>query len=551
MPSLTRRNLGLLAGSAALAGTRAAPAFAADKVHVGILPLTSHAPTIIANAKGYFAAHGLDAEFVTFEAAQPMAIAIASGDVDFGVTAITGGLISLADKGVVKVIGGALQEWPDVEGQKILASKPAYDKGLTSPARLKGHSFGITTAGSSFEYMAHKIAQKEGWPDSALTMRPLQSVPNVIAALKSGQIDAWSIVPNIADALSKGPGVVQIGKISDFIPDYQVTVVFTSTANVTKKPALVKRFLAAYEQGVKDYNAALVDKTMTPKETAEIVAMIHKYVYASMPLDKADPRIRHGAMRINPGARMNLASIEDQLQWFKAQKMVPEGVTMQKLVDTQLRQGKLRGRRTEEKISLPLREGVGGGVARRSRGLHHSPLPQGEGGSARWDTMELSIENITHAYDATQVLEDISFTVRPGEIVCIVGPSGCGKSTLLRFVGGLERPTAGRVMLHGAPPAGSLNPLTYIFQDFALLPWRTVEGNVSLVLEDHGIPRAPGSRHHRRRAGPHQTGGFSQGLAAPVVRRHEATRRHRPRVERASRGDADGRTALRAGQPDA
>jgi len=104
--------------------------------------------------------------------------------------------------------------------------------------------------------------------------------------------------------------------------------------------------------------------------------------------------------------------------------------------------------------------------------------------------MELSIEHITHAYDTTQVLEDISFSVQPGEIVCIVGPSGCGKSTLLRFVGGLERPNAGQVMLHGAPPAGCLNPLTYIFQDFALLPWRTVEGNVSLVLEDHRMPRA-------------------------------------------------------------
>lgn len=336
MSSITRRNFSLqvLAGSAALAGARAVPARAAEKIRVGILPLTSHAPTIIAGARGYFAAQGLDADFVTFEAAQPMAIAIASGDVDFGVTAITGGLISLADKRVVKVIGGALQEWPNVEGQKILASKAAYDRGLTAPAKLKGHSFGITTAGSSFQYMAHKIAQKEGWPDSAITLRPLQSVPNVIGALKSGQIDAWSIVPNIADALTRGPSVVQIGTIADYIPGYQVTVVFTSTANVTSKPKLVKRFLAAYEKGVNDYNAALVDRTMGPKETDEIVAMIHKYVYASMPLAKAGPRIRHGAMRINPGARMNLASIKDQLDWFKAEKMVPAGVTMHDLVDT-------------------------------------------------------------------------------------------------------------------------------------------------------------------------------------------------------------------------
>ncbi|MEQ9123891.1 MAG: ABC transporter ATP-binding protein, partial [Alphaproteobacteria bacterium] len=68
-------------------------------------------------------------------------------------------------------------------------------------------------------------------------------------------------------------------------------------------------------------------------------------------------------------------------------------------------------------------------------------------------------------------------------------PSGCGKSTLLRLIGGLERPSEGRV-LASAAPAGSLNPLTYIFQDFALLPWRTVAGNVALVLEDHPLSRA-------------------------------------------------------------
>ena len=101
--------------------------------------------------------------------------------------------------------------------------------------------------------------------------------------------------------------------------------------------------------------------------------------------------------------------------------------------------------------------------------------------------MELAIENLTHGYGETEVLRNISFTVKEAEIVCIIGPSGCGKSTLLRMIGGLERPRSGAVLVSGAPPSGSLNPLTYIFQDFALLPWRTVEGNVSLVLEDHGI----------------------------------------------------------------
>ncbi len=329
--SLTRREFGL---AALAAGTFAAtPARAADKIHIGILPLASHSPTFIALAKGYFTDAGLDADFVTFEASEPMAVAIASGDVDFGVTAITGALIALAGKGVVKVIGGSLEEAPGIDGEKILVSKKAHDEGVTSPAQLKGRIFGITTAGSSFQYMAHKIAQKEGFPDSAMELKSLQKVPVVIAALKSGQIDAWSIQPNIADNLAKSGDAFVIGKISDYAPNYQVTTVFTSTANIAKKRDLVTRYLAAYSKGVADYNAALVDKKMDEKDTAAIVEMIHKYVYASTPLDKADPMIRAGAMRIAPDARLNLASVKDQLEWFKAEKMVPAGVTMDKLVD--------------------------------------------------------------------------------------------------------------------------------------------------------------------------------------------------------------------------
>ncbi|UCE31891.1 MAG: ABC transporter ATP-binding protein [Burkholderiales bacterium] len=101
--------------------------------------------------------------------------------------------------------------------------------------------------------------------------------------------------------------------------------------------------------------------------------------------------------------------------------------------------------------------------------------------------MDLHLYHITHRYGGTEVLADIDFRIERGQIVCIIGPSGCGKSTLLRLIGGLERPSEGRVLQEGEPPADSLNPLTYVFQDFALLPWRTARGNISLVLEDHGI----------------------------------------------------------------
>lgn len=104
--------------------------------------------------------------------------------------------------------------------------------------------------------------------------------------------------------------------------------------------------------------------------------------------------------------------------------------------------------------------------------------------------MDLLLENISHSYGPIEVLKDLSLRIPNGQIVCVIGPSGCGKSTLLRFLGGLERPTAGKVLAVGTPPSDSLNPLTYVFQHFALLPWRSVEGNIRLVLEDHPISRA-------------------------------------------------------------
>ena len=103
--------------------------------------------------------------------------------------------------------------------------------------------------------------------------------------------------------------------------------------------------------------------------------------------------------------------------------------------------------------------------------------------------MHLTAENISHSYGALPVLRDVSLTVGEGEIVAVVGPSGSGKSTLLRILGGLERPDSGVVTTGGPAPERSLNPVTFVFQDFALLPWRSVAGNVALPLEGRGLAR--------------------------------------------------------------
>src|SRR5690606_7822275 len=118
---LNRRQALIGMGTVGAAATIGLPARAATR-NLAVLHLASHAPSFIAHERGYYKEAGLDIELKFFEAAQPMAVAIASGDADFGVTAMSGGLISLAQKGAVKVIGGALTEEKGLVGAIILAS---------------------------------------------------------------------------------------------------------------------------------------------------------------------------------------------------------------------------------------------------------------------------------------------------------------------------------------------------------------------------------------------------------------------------------------------
>ena len=217
-----------------------------------------------------------------------------------------------------------------IDGQKILASDAAHKAGLTSPAQLGGKTFGMSTAGSSFHYMGSKVAQAEGVD---MSFKPLQKVGAIIGALKSGQIDAWSIVPHIAKPLAGSGAVHIIGNISDYLPGYQVTTVFTSAKNASDERGQTEDFLAGFGKGVGDYNSTMIDKAGGDTGVNEMVDLIHKYVYTDRPREKAAPSIINGTMRINEGSRLNVASLKDQLEWFQSEDLVGKDITLDTLVD--------------------------------------------------------------------------------------------------------------------------------------------------------------------------------------------------------------------------
>ncbi|PVW04025.1 ABC transporter [Microbacterium sp. Gd 4-13] len=101
----------------------------------------------------------------------------------------------------------------------------------------------------------------------------------------------------------------------------------------------------------------------------------------------------------------------------------------------------------------------------------------------------LHVEHLNKVYESTtgsvEAIGDIDFTMRRGELVCIVGPSGCGKTTLLKCIAGLLKPTAGSVVLDGKKVTGPPPNMALVFQEYgrSLYPWLTVRGNVELPLK--------------------------------------------------------------------
>lgn len=131
----------------------------------------------------------------------------------------------------------------------------------------------------------------------------------------------------------------------------------------------------------------------------------------------------------------------------------------------------------------------------------------------------------THRRRETRVLNNVSLTVQPQEFVSIVGPSGCGKSTLFHIIGGLERPDAGTVSMNGKPVTGQRGEISYMPQQPALFPWRSIEDNVLLAGELKGTPGAgarEAARHWLAKVGlggfekayPHMLSGGMQQRAA-------------------------------------
>ncbi len=332
---LSRRSVvaAALAAGFAISLSPAAMAQAKDKATIASLAFVSSAPIFIAKERGYFDAEGIDADIKIFNAAQAIAVAVAGGDADFGITAFTGGFFNLAGKGALKVVAAQSREEPGYNFVAYVAGKKAYDAGFRSPKDFAGKSVAVTTIGSSFHYNLGMLADKYGFKLDSVTMKPVQSIPNMMAALSGGQVDATILPANNALKLqADGAGTI-IGWVADHTP-WQLGALFTSTRNVEGKRPLVERFVRAYQKGLADYAEAFLAKDAAGNRVFGAKAeaafpILEKWVEPKPSYEV----VKVSANFMDPQGRLLVKNIYDQVAWNQAQGLVDKSVNAKDFLD--------------------------------------------------------------------------------------------------------------------------------------------------------------------------------------------------------------------------
>lgn len=292
------------------------------KAKIGVLRLSSSAPVFIAQDKGYFKEAGLDIELKFLDAAQPIAVATASGDVDFGVTAFTAGLYNLAGKGALKVIGGMSREKAGYPLIGYFASNNAYAGGLKTPKDLAGKRIAVTQTGSSFHYSLGLLADKYGFKLADIKVLPMQSLSNAAAALKGETVDAALLPVSTARKLIDDGGARLLGWVGDETP-WQLGAVFASPKALGNKP-LVTKLLAALARADREYHEVILASIKDGKadindRTRPLLEIIAGYTNLQV------AQVVGNCAYIDPDGKLDVSNVANQIAWMQEQGFVDKG----------------------------------------------------------------------------------------------------------------------------------------------------------------------------------------------------------------------------------
>ncbi len=301
----------------------------AETIKIGTLKISAYGPLFVAEEKGYFAAEKITPELVYFDSAEPIALGVASGSIDIGLSGTSGGLYSLCGQGALRIIAGGPHEVPGFQFFVVVAANRSYAAGLKSYRDLSGHSVAVSQIGSPTHYSLALIQEKYGLDPNTIRVLPLQSVPNQFSAVTGGQADATIVNATVGLPVVQRGEVKLIGSVGDETP-WQIAVVYTATKTANDRGDMIERFLRAYRKGARDYHDAVTGpdgKRLDGPTSEAIMAIIAKDTAQTV------AQIKNAIAYNDAEARLDVKDVLHQIAWFKSQNMLKGPINGQEIID--------------------------------------------------------------------------------------------------------------------------------------------------------------------------------------------------------------------------
>jgi len=302
------------------------------KVKVGVLKLTSSAPIFVGVEKGFFKEFGIEPELVFFQAAAPIATALAAGQVEVGATGLTAALYNIVLQGEkLWIVADKGREWPGYPLVGIVVQKELWNKGeVRSVKDLKGRRIGLTTLGSTFHFHLGNILEREGLRLADVKVIPLQAMPSTVEALKGKQVEAIMVpqpFPGTTEAQGFGKILVWAG---DLYP-WQIATVFYAKGFAADREKAMD-FMKGYVKASRYYHDAVLvqkDGQIVPgRNYEEVVQITAKHTGAKPEI------IKIGFPYQDRNGRLLVPDIEKQMKWWVEHGFMKSLIPLKEIVDT-------------------------------------------------------------------------------------------------------------------------------------------------------------------------------------------------------------------------
>lgn len=307
-------------------------AAAGDPIRVGYVSTSlASIADVVADAKGYYKDAGLDAAIVGFESSDAIALAVASGDVDFGTTGISNPFFVLAKAGSLKIIGGDTVNHAGFHAIGFIASNQAYAAGFQSMADAAGRSFGMTQIGSPLHYSLAMVLDRHHIDITDVRVVGLQTNANVASALTGGRIDGSIMSSANLLAVTNRNGGKLLGWLENEVPyNLAVTGSVVSTKLADARPDTVHRFLAAFRRAAQAWDAAFVDADGNRADQPTAPEMI---ALAAKGLKQPTQVIVDGLNYVDPEARIDVSVVQRMLDWYEKMGMQKTHIDARSFID--------------------------------------------------------------------------------------------------------------------------------------------------------------------------------------------------------------------------